>query len=428
MKMKKIKLFNHFFFGVCVLAICVSCNSYSFKRKDTYGAKTIELIEIVEKHPDIKKMLVKSIEQAKKINPDKITNPAQDLESYFDFIAYAEKAMPWELLPEATYSTLYSKLDQSLCYFYFINDQPLSELEGKGYYNNSLQYVEPYSTWLISFDKSWGQHLATESSWNSNYYKLLLDDKKFGLQNDWYEDPKHWKSFNQFFARYLKSPDKRPIAQINNDSVLVSPADAVPQGIWQVDEKSNIVEKEGVAIKSATLRSVEKLIGEESGFEKEFAEGVLTHTYLDVNDYHRYHFPLSGTIKEIRVIPGENAAGCIITWDAAHKRYIYDASVPGWQSIEARGCVILETEKFGLVALMPIGMSQVCSVNFENNLKVGQKVQKGDMLGYFLFGGSDFVMIFQKKAGLVLNAKKDKENHAYQKLLMGENYGKLGNR
>jgi phosphatidylserine decarboxylase len=425
--MKHIKPFSNCLFGLLIIAILVSCNSHSIKQKENYGPKTIELIEIVEKNSDIKKLLIKSIEQAKKVNPDKITNPAQDLESYFDFIAHAEKAMPWELLPEANYSTLYGKLDQSLCYFYFINDQPLTELEGKGYYNNSLQYVEPYSSWLISFDKGWGKSLATESSWNDKYYKMIRDDEKFGLQNDWYEDPNHWKSFNQFFARYLKSPDKRPVAEPNNDAILVSPADAVPQGIWQIDEKSNIVEKKGVAIKSATLRSVEKLIGEESNFEKEFADGILTHTYLDVNDYHRYHFPLSGTVKEIRIIPGENAAGCIITWDAAHKRYTYDASVPGWQSIEARGCVILETEKFGLVALMPIGMSQVCSVNFEKNLKVGQKVRKGDMLGYFLFGGSDFVMIFQKNVGLILNAPKDKKNQSYEKILMGEYYGKLKN-
>jgi phosphatidylserine decarboxylase len=425
--MKNIKPFSHLFFGMSIIVILVSCNSHSSKQKDKYGPKTVELIEIVEKNPDIKKLLIKSIEQAKRVNSDKITNPAQDLESYFDFIAYAEKAMPWELLPEANYSTLYSKLDQSLCYFYFINDQPLLELEGKGYYNNSLQYVEPYSSWLISFDRGWGQLLATESSWSDKYYKLLWEDKKFGLQNDWYEDASRWKSFNNFFARYLKSPDKRPIVQLENDSILVSPADAVPQGIWRIDEKSNIVQKEGVAIKSATLRSVEKLIGEQSVYKKAFAHGILTHTYLDINDYHRYHFPLSGTIKEIRIIPGENAAGCIITWDAVHKRYIYDATIPGWQSIEARGCIILETEKFGLVALMPIGMSQVCSVNFEKNLQVGQKVQKGDMLGYFLFGGSDFVMIFQKKAGLIFNAPKDKTNQSYEKLLMGEYYGKLGN-
>jgi phosphatidylserine decarboxylase len=416
----------YLFVAIFLEIIFISCRSSSIQIKEHYGPKTKELIEIIEKNSIIKKLLVKSIEQAKSINSDQITNPAYNLESYLDFIAYAEKAMPWELLPNAPYSSLYGKLDQSLCYFYFINDQPLNELAGKGYYNNSLQYVEPYSTWLKSFDMGWGEFLASPASWNEKYYKLLKEDEKFGLQNDWYEDPSKWKTFNQFFARYLKSPDKRPINQAQNDSVLVSPADAVPQGIWQIDKDSKIIQKQGVPIKSATLRSIENLIGEVSRYEKEFANGILTHTYLDVNDYHRYHFPLSGTIKEMRIIDGEHAAGCIITWDKQNKRYTYDASVPGWQSIEARACVILETEKFGLVALMPIGMSQVSSVNFEKNLKVGQSVKKGDMMGYFLFGGSDFVMVFQQKSGFVLKASKNIEGHSYEKLLMGEYYGKMG--
>ena len=68
--------------------------------------------------------------------------------------------------------------------------------------------------------------------------------------------------------------------------------------------------------------------------------------------------------------------------------------------IETRGCVIIETEKYGLVALLPIGMSQVSSVNFEDTIKVGNAVKKGEMLGYFLFGGSDFIMLFQRKVRL----------------------------
>jgi len=45
-------------------------------------------------------------------------------------------------------------------------------------------------------------------------------------------------------------------------------------------------------------------------------------------------------------------------------------------------------------------------------------------LGYFLFGGSDFMMVFQKKAGFAMDITKDEKNN-YHKLLMGERYGKL---
>ncbi|MDN3671380.1 phosphatidylserine decarboxylase [Echinicola jeungdonensis] len=55
----------------------------------------------------------------------------------------------------------------------------------------------------------------------------------------------------------------------------------------------------------------------------------------------------------------------------------------------------MDTSKYGLVALLPIGMAVVNSVNLEKQLKPGDKVKKGDMLGHFAFGGSDFIMFFR---------------------------------
>ncbi|MFT4758041.1 MAG: phosphatidylserine decarboxylase [Vicingaceae bacterium] len=93
--------------------------------------------------------------------------------------------------------------------------------------------------------------------------------------------------------------------------------------------------------------------------------------------------------------------------------------------LETRGCVILNTEDYGLDVLLPIEMAAVGSVNFEQNIKVGQKVKKGDMLGYFLFGGSDFIMIFQDKVNLTLDAPKESNSNYYKHLLMGERLGHL---
>lgn len=393
--------------------------------KREYGGKTMELIAIVESDANIRSLLLASIEQAKHINPDKNSNPAQTLEAYYAFIGYMEKAMPWALLPKMNYPDLYQRMDQGLCYFYFINDQPLPQLENKGYYNNSLQYVEPYAGWLVRFNEGWGGFLDSKASWNEAYYQIALEDEKFGLKMNWYEDPKKWKTFNQFFSRRLLSPDKRPIASPDDPSLLCSPADARPQGIWEIDSDSRIVQKEGVAIKSGTLVSIETLIGEESAYRKEFANGTFTHAYLDLNDYHHFHFPASGTIKEVRVIPGAQASGCYVTWDPINKRYAYDASIPGWQSLETRACVMIETENHGLVALLPIGMSHVCSINFEKHIRPGLAVNKGDIMGHFLFGGSDIAMIFQKQAGFSLDVPVEESGAVYKKVLMGEPYGRL---
>jgi len=83
--------------------------------------------------------------------------------------------------------------------------------------------------------------------------------------------------------------------------------------------------------------------------------------------------------------------------------------------------VIVETGRFGLVALIPMGMAQVSSVLFEDSVKVGSQHGKGEMLGNFLFGGSDFVMLFQEQAGFELTATGD--GVEYEHLLMGEPYG-----
>ena len=385
---------------------------------------TQQLAAIVDGNPETKHLLVKSIGKARKINPDAATNPAQTLEEYYDFIDWAAKAMPWTLLPKLSYSMLYDRIDQGLAYFYFINDQPLDELKGKGYYRNSLQYHEPYRTWLVNFVNDWGIYLSTKDSWSNEYYRKALADERFGLGKGWYEDPSNWKSFNDFFSRRLSSPDKRPVAAPDDPSIVSSPGDSTPFGVWMIDKNSNIASCKGVQIKSKSYKSITSLLDPDSAYKNAFAGGTMTFAYLDEYDYHRCHFPVSGTIKEARVIKDGASSGGVITWDAKSKRYVFDPSDPGWQSLETRGCIIVETEKAGLVALLPVGMSQMASVNFEDNVKAGGSIRKGDKLCYFLFGGSGFVMLFQKDTGFKLTAPANADG-SYRHILACEEYGRI---
>jgi phosphatidylserine decarboxylase len=166
------------------------------------------------------------------------------------------------------------------------------------------------------------------------------------------------------------------------------------------------------------------LLGKDSAYRDAFADGVLTHTFLDVEDYHRYHFPVGGTIKEVNIIFQDDAVGGTISWSPDKNKYLLDSETPGWQFIETRGYVIIQTGKYGLVAVMPVGMSQVSSVNFEANVQVGSSFKKGDMLGYFLFGGSDCVILFQKAAGFKITASGN-EKDGYRHVFMGETFGVL---
>ena len=246
-----------------------------------------ELQKLVAADPELKRLLEKAIEEGRKLNPDPETNPAQTLEQYYQFVRFAEGATPANLIKHAPDATLYKRIDQSLGYLYFISDIPLDELKGRGYFNNSLQYVDSYNSWLQGFVKSWGLYLDQPESWNAGMLQLAQEDPVFGLKRGWYESPDNWKSFNQFFARRLASPDKRPIAAPDDDAVFVSPVDAVPMGTWSVGDDLKLVATEGVAVKTATVESVAALL-DGSPYASAFAGGTFTHLFLDVGDYHRH--------------------------------------------------------------------------------------------------------------------------------------------
>ncbi len=105
-------------------------------------------------------------------------------------------------------------------------------------------------------------------------------------------------------------------------------------------------------------------------------------------DYHRYHTPISGTIKEIRNISGN------VTMDVVKKNDdtldIVDGE--GYQIIQDRGLMILDTI-FGMIALIPVGMAQVASVNLTPDN--GSYLYKGQEFGFFAFGGSDMIILFE---------------------------------
>ena len=410
--------------AIAIAFVCLGLTFHSCSDEATipqakeYEA-TIELRNLVEGNAELKALLTKAIEKGKTINPDKKTNPVQSLDDYYNFVDWTQHAMPWNVISFTDDADIFKRIDQSLNYFFFINDIPLEELDGKGFYNNSLQYYEPYRSWLKKVAKSWGQYLDTEDSWNDTYLKIVEKEDTFGLNKGWYEPASNWKTFNQFFARKLKDKSQRPIAAESDASVVTSPADACYQGMWSIDEDGYIEHKEGVQIKAKKYSSISELMGPNSKYKDAFNGGTLIHSFLNVYDYHRYHFPMTGKILEVNIIDGDYAVGGNITWDATRKEYILDCDTPGWQSIETRGCVVIETPNYGKVALLPIGMMPVTSINWSANFSIDSKVTKGDELGYFMFGGSDFVILFQKDIKFTASVKE------FSHQLMGEKLGVL---
>ncbi|MDY8135201.1 phosphatidylserine decarboxylase [Aquimarina sp. 2201CG5-10] len=70
----------------------------------------------------------------------------------------------------------------------------------------------------------------------------------------------------------------------------------------------------------------------------------------------------------------------------------------------------MSIQNIGKVAIIPVGMCQGSSVNM--TVTIGKTLLKGDEFGYFLFGGSDIIMLFQEGIDLELN--KLPEHHNYR--------------
>jgi len=186
--MKKIvKTLTHLIVAITIVTSCSDKGSPT--NNVSYGEATKELIVMVNSDSVLKSLLVLSIQKAKEINPDTVSNPAQSLEKYFDFVSKVERSMPWTYITSGKKTTSFEHIFQSLCSFYFVIDQPLPALEGKDLYHSSLQYYEPFAKWLTTFNKSWQRHLESEKSWNKEYYEIIAKDSAFGMQNGWYEEP-----------------------------------------------------------------------------------------------------------------------------------------------------------------------------------------------------------------------------------------------
>lgn len=177
-------------------------------------------------------------------------------------------------------------------------------------------------------------------------------------------------SFNDFFIRKLHA-SARPIAE----DAAVLPADARYKIIPKISEAQFLVK--GRAFDLA------EFLGSEQLAEK-FAEGSMVIARLCPLDYHRFHFPCDGVAGTITPING----------------YLYSVNPialhNNWKILgeNRRILTLLESPIFGTVAIVEIGAT--CVGEVYQSFPEGKTVQKGEEKGYFSFGGSAMVILFQK--------------------------------
>jgi phosphatidylserine decarboxylase precursor len=348
--------------GPTALLAClliVLCPATALAEAGNHEPVVDELLALLEKRTDLDEAMDAAIETA----------ALQGIDDVRSLAAYLDDLVTWipterEIIPKA------------LSLYYIVNQAPEDKL------NND----DEFNAWLKDFVTAWGGFLDTPAS--AAGIESFASLPNYSV-DDYFEGPSGWLTFNQFFAREMR-PGKRPIAAPRDDKVIVSPADAVFMGQWPITEDSDI-----------TLKGVNWAVAElldSSPYKDAFKGGIYMHSFLYIDDYHRYHVPVSGTVKEIRNISGRVYMDVRRNPDGSLD--VVDGDT--YQFNQERGLIIIDSPEAGLVAVLPIGMAYVSSVNLTP--EVGAELQKGDEFGFFLFGGSDIVIVFQDN-GVVIDAE-----------------------
>ena len=311
-----------------------------------------------------------------------------------DYLTWIDALVTWAPRERGDTRFIYAKLAE---FYFFLDQEPVKSLQSPIRPGEGVQDLTPLSAWIKEYARAWGSYLDTVESARE------VDSFRTNPMFNWDEympPPSGYFTFNQFFARHVK-PGMRPIAGLHDDSVLVNPVDSTFVGWWQISEQSKIyVEKNRLDIKGIQW-SIHQLL-EGSAFADRFRGGIFTHCFLNTFDYHRWHAPVQGKILEARVIQGQASL------DVRVKSEIVDGKTvnvldardgTGYQFVQTRGLVVIDSP-IGLVACLPLGMAQVSSVVI--TAEAGTTLHKGEELGYFQFGGSDFVMVFERASNVQL--------------------------
>ncbi len=180
-------------------------------------------------------------------------------------------------------------------------------------------------------------------------------------------------SFNDFFIRKLK-PEKRPLDP--DPKRAVAPAD----GRYFVFP--DVILASGFYVKGQKFDLVSFL--QDEALAKTFSGGAMAIARLCPTDYHRFHFPAAGIPRASRQIEG---ALFSVNPIALRK------SLPIlWEN--KRMVTEIETEKFGTLLFVEVGATCVGSIH--QTYVAGQRVEKGEEKGFFSFGGSCIVLLFEK--------------------------------
>jgi phosphatidylserine decarboxylase len=233
---------------------------------------------------------------------------------------------------------------------------------------------------------------------NSKESRYVLNDSPTGWMckeaqkqlhmEDYIYKPKmpYWgfSSWNDFFTREVKE-GARPIDGKKDSKVVVAPCDSTVYKIGR-----NAQARSEFWIKAQPYSLADML---NNDYVDEFVGGDVWQAFLSPFNYHRWHSPVTGTIRKAYVKEGlyfsqATSEGQDPTDQDHSEGYI--------AHVQTRAIIFIEAADpaIGLVCVMPIGMVEISSCVIADSIRPGKRVEKGEELGYFQFGGSTHCVIF----------------------------------
>lgn len=257
------------------------------------------------------------------------------------------------------------------------------------------------SSYVLDSDprKGWFSDAALAAIAEMDPYYGLGDDPTDPAANFAYNfkcDPNkpHWgfKSWDDFFTRQFND-GIRPVASPDDDGVIVNACESAPYRIaYGVQKRDQFWIK-------AQPYSLEHMLACDD-FTDQFVDGTIYQAFLCAKTYHCWHSPVSGKIVKTRVIEGSYYSEALSEG--------YDPSGPNESQgyiteLATRALIFIEADNpaIGLMCVMPVGMAEVSSCQI--TVREGQRVEKGELIGKFHFGGSTHCLIFRKGVRLAFD-------------------------
>ena len=263
-----------------------------------------------------------------------------------------------------------------------------------------LYYQNPHGLKLVREEPglSWTHHFVAERA------KYMESASSLSGLDEWLTDPDIYNdesvtpeggfaSFNDYFVRDLK-PGVRPVARPTDNAVVVSPSDCVLNMI-----NNDLTAETEIPLKGRMTLNLDALLAG-SSYAGQFIGGTAMACFLLPDSYHHYHAPVTGTV----VASQQDVDG--IYFGMPDLPAMVNRGNPGYDQDFSvfeqfrRGYFIIKTPEFGYVAMVPVGLSTIGSVIFEEqfrDVKPDHPVQllKGDRMGRFQYGGSLVILIFE---------------------------------